>query len=245
MRRLRDVLLVAALVAVLGAAAAVVLHHPAGGTSFVAPAGPAATSPSVTESASADAAATSSTPTGPQSPGAGPVQTIATGDQITAGDSSWYALTVKADAKLSSLGNVAAADITTHDLLANFGNDVLTKHPQLVVIMGGSADAAKKLALPTTIANLRMMIKAATDAGAKVALCTVPPRNSVPVFPLNTELRKLASASGAILLDLHDSVSTPAGVWVPADTSDGVTPNAAGAQEMAKVAASALAKAGF
>ncbi|HEV7207489.1 MAG TPA: GDSL-type esterase/lipase family protein [Mycobacteriales bacterium] len=245
MRRLGDALLLGALVAVLIAAAVVVRHHPSGGTSLIAPAatGLVAANPATAQSSSPTP--TSSSASAPASSGAGLVTTIATGDQITAGDGSWYALAVKGDPKLSSVGNVAAADSTTHDLLASFSHDVLAKHPQLVVIMAGSADVAQKVSLSTVAANLRMMIKAATDAGAKVALCTVPPRNAVPVYPLNDQLRAVAKDTGVILLDLHDAVSTSAGVWVPADTGDGVIPNATGAQKIAQAADAQLAKAGF
>lgn len=232
-------LLVAALIAVLGGAAAVTLRAPAG--SGPVPAGSVAEAPPLLGDTSGPA------PTSPE-PAARPngARVIGVGDESIAGPGSWYARLALADPKLSSLGAVSRPRATTADLLSRFTDQVLAPHPQLVIVMAGGSDLAAKVGRPTIVANLAEMVDLVQATGARVVLCTLPPRGSAtPVTDLNANIRDLARRTDAMLLELHDPVSTRDGAWVEADSDDGATPNDTGQAALAQAARNQLARAGL
>ena len=57
---------------------------------------------------------------------------------------------------------------TTTDLLARLGRDVIAERPDIVVLLIGGNDAGQRLPRETTAGNLRAILKAIQDDGAKV-----------------------------------------------------------------------------
>jgi lysophospholipase L1-like esterase len=154
------------------------------------------------------------------------------------------------DERLQGAVDVGIAGQVTSQMLARFQTDVLTLHPSVVVILGGTNDL-HALAEPTTDDVAQMAAEAAA-AGAKVILGTLPPSDlgdvGVPGSVLtedqvqsaevtwNESITSIAAANGYLVADYYTAMLLPDGtqdksLFLP----DAVHPNDAGYAVMWRV----------
>jgi len=120
----------------------------------------------------------------------------------------------------------------------------LTSAPKIVLLMEGVNDLNAKVNdpnsandMPSAVTALDAMVHAATQAGAVVALATLPPespgwlllsgrpaRSPALIDPLNSEIRRIAAADGAHLAD----VASAFGSNLSLISGDGLHPSQAG-----------------
>jgi len=115
------------------------------------------------------------------------------------------------------------------------------KHVDGVILLEGVNDLGPNgdHGIPEAIAALRTMIRTARGRGAKVIVGTllpqVPPllRATTPdlIVPFNAQLVPMATAEGALVVDLYTPFLTNTAEWI--SPLDGLHPTAAGYQEMA------------
>lgn len=148
--------------------------------------------------------------------------------------------------------DVGIAGQTTDQMLARFDSDVISHHPDIVIILGGTNDMLR-VANPTTD-NIAAMAARAMAVGIHVVLCTLPPierwsagvtitdaaTGNAAVAAFNQSLKTLASAYGYTLADYHVAMVLADGSANDALFEDGIHPNDAGYAVMAKVLASVL-----
>lgn len=153
--------------------------------------------------------------------------------------------------------NVGVPGNLTADMLARFQADVLSRHPSVVVILGGTNDI-RQIEAPT-IDNINAMAEQASAAGARVVICLIPPQ-SVSLYPTsmdqattdahvatwNQQLRTLAASYGYTVVDYHSVLVTADGsqnqsLFVETDL---IHPNANGYNAMWPVLKSALVSLG-
>lgn len=65
----------------------------------------------------------------------------------------------------------------TDQMLSRYQEDVLSKDPWCVVIMGGTNDLANGISKETILANIKSMAEQAAEKDMKVVLCSVTPCN--------------------------------------------------------------------
>lgn len=112
--------------------------------------------------------------------------------------------------------------------------------PDALLLLEGVNDlnALGASGIPNVVSGLRAMVREARVRGVTVFLATLPPqregasRASAPTLiePTNEQIRAVASAEGAVLVDLHRDFRGEVDLLLGAD---GLHPNAAGYQRMA------------
>ena len=131
----------------------------------------------------------------------------------------------------------------TAQMLARFDTDVLSQHPTVVVILGGTNDILNlHVADPV---NIFAMVQAAEAAGARVIVGMPPPPPDLPsVTPddramyrqFNDQLAYGAGVYGYQVADYYDAMTLPDGSQNAALFQTGsVHPNSAGYDVMASV----------
>lgn len=122
--------------------------------------------------------------------------------------------------------NAGRSGDTTAGGLARLHADVLVHRPRLVVVELGANDAFRRVPVRETLANLRAIVRQARAAGAGVLLLHV----GIPLpgaAAYREGLRAIAREEGAALQeDVLEGI-------VPALTSDGLHPTAAGHARLA------------
>jgi lysophospholipase L1-like esterase len=113
--------------------------------------------------------------------------------------------------------------------------------PNYILIMEGANDLIDGLSSSFVIYNLGWMIDSSQDAGAIPILSTVTPNTKTSLTvsienDLNPAIASLAAGKGVTLVDSHAAV---AGNWSSL-TTDGLHPNAAGAEVLASAFYAAL-----
>lgn len=78
---------------------------------------------------------------------------------------------------LNYIYNVAVSGTTSATALANFSRDVPALSPDFVIIQTGTNDVYTDVAIATTKENITALIAASFAIGARVLLCTIPPRS--------------------------------------------------------------------
>jgi lysophospholipase L1-like esterase len=124
--------------------------------------------------------------------------------------------------------------------LARFQTDVIAVHPATVHILCGTNDIIHQAAdAATTESNISAMVAQAKAANIQVILGTVTPvrpglgmnfptGSNDAITALNVWIRSYATQQQIPIADYNAALSASDGMIVPADTTDGVHPNAAG-----------------
>jgi lysophospholipase L1-like esterase len=161
---------------------------------------------------------------------------VAFGDSITGGNGETPYSTFL-QAKVGSQATIINEGKGGEDTYAGLFriDDVLASDkPKYILIMEGANDAIDGFSSSLTTYDLGFMIDGSREAGATPILSTVTPntKNSLSISisdDLNPAIVALAAAKGVTLVDSYGAV---AGNW-GALTTDGLHPNAAGAEVLA------------
>jgi lysophospholipase L1-like esterase len=182
-------------------------------------------------------------------PAAGESRVVFIGDQIV---ESWGA-----DGRAFFSGrpylNRGITGQTTGQMLVRFRQDVIALKPKVVVIGGGTNDLTGVLGPATegTIAdNIMSMTELAKANGIRVVLSSVTPvcdcykeqtvvRPQGKIAGLNAWIRDYAARSGSVYLNYYSALAEGRD-FKQLLTSDGLLPNAAGYEIMAKLAEQAI-----
>ena len=119
---------------------------------------------------------------------------------------------------------------------------VLTRNrPDALLLLEGVNDLNQlgASAIPTVASGLRSMVREARGRGVTVFLATLTPQRAgasrafsfALVEPMNDQIRALAPAEGAVLVDLYRDFNGEAGLLIGAD---GLHPTVAGYQRIAE-----------
>jgi lysophospholipase L1-like esterase len=137
--------------------------------------------------------------------------------------------------------NVGISGQTSDQMLARFDADVLSRHPDVVVILAGTNDVHLKAG--ATIDSIATMAERAAASGARVVLGTVPPSalwtarftvlteadTDSTIRNWNAQLKLLASAYGYQIADYHTAMLNSDGTPnLSLFMADEVHPNSAG-----------------
>lgn len=141
-------------------------------------------------------------------------------------------------------------------LLIRFRQDVIDLQPKAVIILAGSNDIAGSTGHITSeviMNNIKSMAELAKQNHIKVILCAYLPVYEYPwrkglepaekIIALNKQIRSYAVENNLVLLDYFTPLVDNRNGQKAELTLDGVHPNAAGYQIMAKVTKAAIAKA--
>lgn len=178
--------------------------------------------------------------------------TVALGDSLTRmnsdprwdflGTDSWFAID-SCDGRMAYGYDAGVSGDTTAQMLARFPTDVAARHPQQVIILGGTNDVLQHVPAPVTISHLRQLIEESRVLGASVAIGTIPPIDGSPstdaVDGLNARIEALAAGTHSPLIDFHAAVAE-GDAYRPGWTVDGVHPALRGAEAMASAAAAVV-----
>jgi len=224
----------------------------------------AMTSPDPTPSASATATATASAtpamgptinPTpAPPTKLVVPIYTfVALGDSLTSGygdpGPAWPVRLDAEDANLRLVHNSGVVGDRTADMWYRINKDVFAYNPNVLFILGGTNDLGRGYGESATISNLKAIILAARARSIRIFMMTIPP-DSYPsmaskIDSLNAAIIHLANIYRIVVIDIHATLSTSSGVFVPAYTVDGLHFSAAGAQVVANTIYARIHRLGY
>lgn len=159
-----------------------------------------------------------------------------------------------------SLLNRGIAGQTTGQMLLRFRQDVISLHPQAVVVLGGLNDVAGlrgPVSEELVLDNLASMTELAQANGIRVVLASLTPvcdcfttnvlrrRWQERISEVNELIKEYCQRSGAIYLDYFSALSIGGTSDQSQDmkkqwTKDGVTPNEPGYTVMARLARAAI-----
>ena len=142
----------------------------------------------------------------------------------------------------------------TGEMLGRMKADVLDLKPAAMVVLAGTNDLARLVAVEAIENNLAMIGALARAAGIKVIFASVlpvsdyakdrpaqtPQRPPDKILVLNQFLRELCSREGFAYLDYHSAVKDEKGLLRAELADDGLHPNAAGYKAMAPLADAAI-----
>lgn len=177
---------------------------------------------------------------------------VALGDSITIGstppraDDSWFEqFACTGDFPVEYGYNAGVNGNTTAQMLARLDDDVLSRDPDTVFVLGGTNDLLRGIDRAETVANLREIVVRSLDAGADVYLGTIPPQEAVPFAAaptelLNADIVAMAEDVDVPVLDFHAALVDTDGSYRDGLFADLVHPSVAGAEVMASVARDAL-----
>ena len=145
---------------------------------------------------------------------------------------------------------------TTPQMLVRFPQDVIRLEPDVVVILAGTNDIAGNTGPSTQTMiedNIVSMVDLALANSISVVLCSVLPVSDYPWKPglnpgpkiveLNTWMRQLAQNEGLVYVDYHSEMVNDSLGLARELTYDGVHPNQAGYQVMARLVDPAIGNA--
>jgi lysophospholipase L1-like esterase len=152
--------------------------------------------------------------------------------------------------------NRGIAGQTTPQMLVRFRQDVISLKPAVVVIQAGANDLAGSvgpMTQGTAAENFMSMVELAKANGIRVVLTSTTPvcdcfgkvtgrRSPGKLIGMNEWLKEYAGKSGSVYLNYYSALLE--GRAFKKDlTADGIVPNAAGYEIMAKLAEKAIAQA--
>ena len=145
---------------------------------------------------------------------------------------------------------------TTPQMLVRFPQDVIRLEPDVVVILAGTNDIAGNTGPSTQTMiedNIVSMVDLALANSISVVLCSVLPVSDYPWKPglnpgpkiveLNAWMRQLAQNEGLVYVDYHSEMVNDSLGLARELTYDGVHPNKAGYQVMARLVDPAIGNA--
>ena len=145
---------------------------------------------------------------------------------------------------------------TTPQMLVRFPQDVIRLEPDVVVILAGTNDIAGNTGPSTQTMiedNIVSMVDLALANSISVVLCSVLPVSDYPWKPglnpgpkiveLNAWMRQLAQNEGLVYVDYHSEMVNDSLGLARELTYDGVHPNHAGYQVMARLVDPAISTA--
>ena len=144
---------------------------------------------------------------------------------------------------------------TTPQMLIRFRQDVISLHPEAVVILAGTNDIAGNTG-PSTLAmiedNLTSMTELAQANHIRVVIASVLPAADYPwhrgqepaakIRDLNTWIAEYCKQKKVTYLDYYSAMADENGAMKPGISKDGVHPNAAGYAIMEPLAEKVLEK---
>jgi lysophospholipase L1-like esterase len=155
--------------------------------------------------------------------------------------------------------NRGIAGQITPQMLARYESDVLALRPDLVVILGGTNDIARKSGPPNPLRMTQDAIRAMTEQaekmGIRVVLCSIPPvsdysgvnrtgeRPASAIQELNDWLRAYAREAHAEFADYFPVMADEHGMLRADYADDGVHPNRKGYAAMTSVIQAAIERA--
>jgi lysophospholipase L1-like esterase len=126
--------------------------------------------------------------------------------------------------------------------VGRFDKDVLAVNPTLVVILIGTNDLGNNQPVDTVIKNIEVMVKAASERGIKVIVCSLLPvsgeqiavHSPQKILEVNNGLKNIATLYKADYVDLHSKLKDGVGNFKEDLTRDGLHPSAKGYLVMSK-----------
>lgn len=175
---------------------------------------------------------------------------VALGDSITIGnadlvnqafgDNSYFQqLIVRSNGMIRYVYNAGIAGERTDQMLARIQADVISKKPDMCIILGGTNDVSQSIPIATTRSNIEKMITILLDNNILPVLCKLTPRNGTTydlgTSTVNLNVVDLARKYKLPLIDFYSAVTTNTGDFIsnPAYTTDGTHPTAIAAKQMA------------
>jgi lysophospholipase L1-like esterase len=145
---------------------------------------------------------------------------------------------------------------STSQMLLRFREDVISLHPEVVVILAGINDIAGETGASSpelTLDNIVSMAELARVHGIRPVLSSITPAKAIPwnagVRPVpeiaraNRLIRGYCERSGIPFIDYYSAMAGPDGGMKPGLSYDGVHPSAAGYAVMEPLAKKALSNA--
>lgn len=173
---------------------------------------------------------------------------VAIGDSLTYGYPfsprySWVSLA--ADQTGCEIVNKGICGETTGEMLLRFEQDAVDLNPACVIILGGTNDAFMDIVSEEVRENVAAMVKLARSSGSVPVIGLPPPVNDTAeeflLRDYRKEIRVLARAEDVALLDFYQAMVDPVtGGLRRGLHNDGVHPNEAGYEMMARVAGTVL-----
>lgn len=161
----------------------------------------------------------------------------------------WTWANVLSGQRLTLLNNAGVFGQGTAQILARFATDVALYSPGWVVIMAGTNDVASTGTVASITANLASMIASASNIGAQVILCTIPPRSALTggqkavQVQCNRWIRAQGVLPGVTVIDVWQTLIDPAtGQILAALTNDGIHVNDTGAQRIGRLMATVISQ---
>jgi lysophospholipase L1-like esterase len=139
----------------------------------------------------------------------------------------------------------------TGEMLGRMKADALDLKPMVMVVLAGTNDLARGVALPTIENNLYVMGSLAKAQGIKVIFASVTPVNGTniavrppeKILELNKYLQELCAKEGYLYLDYFTALKDSEGHIPKELAADGLHPNADGYKIMAPLVQAAIEKA--
>jgi len=140
----------------------------------------------------------------------------------------------------------------TGEMLGRMKADVLDLKPAAMVVLAGTNDLARGVAIDTVKNNLTMIGSLAKAAGIRVILASILPvgtptqitmRPPEKILQLNQWMQEHAKQEGFLYLDYHSALKGDQGLLRPELANDGLHPNAAGYKIMAPLVETAIQQA--
>ena len=140
----------------------------------------------------------------------------------------------------------------TGEMLGRMKADVLDLKPAAMVVLAGTNDLARGVAIDTVKNNLTMIGSLAKAAGIRVILASILPvstptqitmRPPDKILQLNQWMQEHAKQEGFLYLDYHSALKDDQGLLRSELANDGLHPNAAGYKIMAPLVDAAIQQA--
>ena len=134
-------------------------------------------------------------------------------------------------------------------IAARFDEDVIAKHPAVVVIIAGVNDVYQGRPTPHVKDQLASMYQRARAAGIRVVAGTIIPYNTATpdqnarMHDINAWIRAQADAGVVTFVDTREAVAAPGNRDLLVSSPDGLHPDAAGYRRMAAAIAPAIERA--
>lgn len=125
------------------------------------------------------------------------------------------------------------------EILGRFRRDVLSEHPDCVIILAGVNDIYQGRSIESVKKNLLAMYEMAKDAGIVTIAATILPYNiaskeeSEKIAMLNKWIRRTAAEElGVLFCDTHNLVADPTNTDMLRGSPDGIHPDTDGYRRM-------------